>query len=267
MPIKNILLVEKLEKTGFTQKEAAIYVALLELGGAFPSKIAEYTKINRSTVYHILLGLSVRGLVNEIEKRNKAFYQVERPERVVAYGESKIRQAEENLVKTKSILPDLEGLFGTLGNRPKVTYYENIEGILNLYEDMVVGSKKYEMLAFSNAKEIEKVFPERFFENFRRSKERIGITSRGIVPDTPEDRAYNEKFFSGYKENVIAKLRYVASDKFPFKGEVVVYSDNKVAIVNLNKEYLTGVIIEDQTIHSMMKMIFELSWDSKQVTE
>lgn len=45
------------------------------------------------------------------------------------------------------------------------------------------------------------------------------------------------------------------------------YGENKVSIVNLNKEYLTGIIIEDETIYKMMRLIFELSWESKKVSE
>jgi hypothetical protein len=43
------------------------------------------------------------------------------------------------------------------------------------------------------------------------------------------------------------------------------YKDKKIAIVNLNKEYLTGTIIEDETIYGMMKMIFEMSWNSSDI--
>ena len=78
MKIKNPLFLKKLEKTGFSDKEALVYLTLLELGGASPSKIAEYAELNRTTVYKILLNLSVRGLINEIEKRNKLFYQIYR---------------------------------------------------------------------------------------------------------------------------------------------------------------------------------------------
>lgn len=263
MQIKNPAMLQKLEKSGFNAKEALVYTSLLELGGAYPSRIAEYSGLKRSTVYNILVTLSIRGIINEIEKRNKLYYQIEKPEKVVRYAESRIKRAEEESDRMKSILPDIEGLFGSLGTRPKVTYFENIEGILNIYEDMVATDKKYEMLAFSNAKELENVFPEKFFESFRRSKEKIGITTRGIVPDTDSDKKYNEKFFAGYKKEVIPELRHIPADKFPFKGEITLYGDKKVSIVNLNKEYLTGIIIEDETIYNMMKMIFELSWNSK----
>ncbi|MBP6858567.1 MAG: hypothetical protein KBC33_01910 [Candidatus Pacebacteria bacterium] len=267
MKIKNYSLVEKLIKSGFTDKEAKIYVSVLELGGAYPSKISEYAEINRSTTYHILTALSIRGLVSEIEKRSKIFYQIEKPEKVVRYAEGRVRRAQEEVEQMKSVVPDIEGLYGILGTRPKVTYFENIEGIVAIYEDMIATEKKYEMLAWSNAKELENVFPEKFFERFRRTKERVGITTRGIVPDTTEDREYGEKFFTGYKKEVVPELRHIPAEKFPFKGEITIYGTNKIAIVNLNKEFLTGTIIEDETIYNMMKMIFELSWKSSLVKE
>lgn len=267
MQIKNSSLIEKLVKAGFNNKEALVYVSLLELGGAYPSKVAEYSGLKRSTVYNVLVTLSIRGIINEIEKRNKLFYQIEKPDKVIRYSESRIKRAEEESDRMKSVLPDIEGLYGILGTRPKVTYFENIEGVTLVYEDMISTNNKYEMLAFSNAKEFEHVFPETFFENFRKSKERIGITTRGIIPETPKDRIFNDKFYSGYKKEVVPEIRYVPAEKFPFHGEIVVYGENKVAIVNLNKENLTGTIIEDANIYGMMKMIFELSWNSALVKE
>jgi len=267
MQIKNPSLLQKLEKAGFSSKEALVYTSLLELGGAYPSRIAEYSGLKRATVYNILVTLSIRGLINEIEKRNKLFYQIEKPEKVVRYAEGRIKRAEEESERMKSILPDIEGLFGSLGTRPKVTYFENIEGILSIYEDMIMVDKKYELLAFSNTKELEKVLPEKFFENFRRSKERMGITARGIIPDTESDRKFNDKFFKGYKKEIVPNMKYVSIEQFPYKGEIVIYEENKVAIINLSREHLTGTIIEDETIHGMMKMIFELSWNSTVVKE
>ncbi len=257
-----IELSEAFQKIGFSEKESLVYSCLLRLGGAFPSKIAEETKLNRSTVYKILLDLSIKGLVNEIKKRNKAYYQVENPEKLVRYVKSQVTIANDHLERVEKIIPDIEGLYSFLSNKPKISYFEGQEGVLTIYEDMVNISKKYEMLAWSNASELQHVLPEKFFENFRLAKERIGITTRGIVPDTVSDRGYNEKFFTGYKEDIVPKMKYIPKETFPFKGEITVYGTNKVAIVNLNKKYLTGIIIEDETIHSMMKMIFELSWNS-----
>ena len=248
------------EKIGLSEKESIVYSCLLTLGGAFPSKIAEETKLNRSTVYKILLDLSIKGLVNEIKKRNKAYYQLERPEKLVRYVKGQVNIANDNLEKAQKLLPDIEGLYSLITHKPKISYFEGKEGLMSIYEDMVDNQKKYEMLAISNISEFEKIFPKNFFKDFRRSKERIGITTRGIVPDTEADTTFTERLYEGYKKEVIPKIKIIPASQFPFKGEVTIYGESKVAIVNLNKEFLTGIIIEDKTIHNIMKMTFELSW-------
>ena len=256
---------EKLKKSGFNEKEALVYLSTLELGGAYPSRITEYCGLNRSTVYKILTDLSIRGLVNEIEKKSKLYYQIEKPDHIIRYAKNKIARANEQLEEVEKLIPEFEGLYSLLSNKPKVLYFENQDGIVAIYKDMLDFGKKYEMLAFSNAAELENVFPKKFFEEFRRTKERLGITTRGIIPDTKADRTYNDRFFAGYKKEVVPQIRYVAAEKFPFKGEITIYGTNKVSVVNLNKEYLTGIIIEDETIHNMMRLIFGLSWNSTMV--
>ena len=258
--INNADVPAALQKLGLSEKESLIYACLVTLGGAFPTKIAEETKINRTTVYKILLDLSIKGLVNEIEKKNKLYYQVENPSRLVRYVKSQVTLANDRSEQAEKLLPDFEGLYAMVTNKPKILYFEGSDGIRAIYEDMIAGNKKYEMLAFSNAAQLEHILPKKFFEDFRRAKERIGITTRGIAPDTEADKTFNEKLYSGYKNEAVPNIKHVPASEFPSKGEIVVYGVNKVGIVNLNKEYLTGLIIEDETIHDMMRMIFELSW-------
>jgi len=121
-------------------------------------------------------------------------------------------------------------------------------------------TKKYEMVAFANANELENVFPEKFFENYRRTKEKIGITTRGIITDSEKNSTFIDRMYAGYKKEIIPEARIVPAAEFPFKGELTIYRGNRVSIANLNKEHLTGLIIEDETIYNMMRMIFELSW-------
>lgn len=267
MQIQNLTLQNKLEKAGFHEKEAKVYVSLLELGGAYPSRIAEYSGLNRSTVYKILLNLSVRGLVSEIEKGKKLFYQIEKPEKILRYTSNQVKAAEDNLEKAKEIVPEIEGLFGVLKNHPKVAYYEGVEGLLSIYEDMLTPKKPYEMLAFSRADELESFFPMKFFKDFIRTKAEKGITTRGIIPDTTENRKYSERLFVGVEEKFWPKRRYIPTDKFIFSGEIVLYGDSKLALINFDKSQMTGLIVEDKSLHGAMRTIFELSWHSSLIKE
>lgn len=248
------------EKVGLSQKEALVYSTILKSGGAYPSKIAEDTKLNRSTTYKILLDLSVKGLVSEIKKKNKLYYQIEKPSKLLRYAKDRVNLANDNLETTQKILPDLEGLYSLFSNKPKVSYFEGIDEILSLYEDHVATTEKYEMLAFASVQELENIFPKQFFENYRRAKEKIGIKTRGIITDSDKNSTFIERMYAGYKKEIVPETKTVSLNEFPFKGELTLYRGNKVSIVNLNKEHLTGVIVEDETIHNMLRMMFELSW-------
>ena len=85
------------------------------------------------------------------------------------------------------------------------------------------------------------------------------------MPDTPDNRAFNGIRYKGINEKLIPKLRYVSREHFPAThlGEITIYGDKKVSIVNFAKDKMVGTVIEDASIHKIMKMIFELSWQSK----
>lgn len=259
MKIKHGNLLKKLEKSGLSDKESLIYIALLELGGGYPSKIAEYTGLNRSTVYMLLTQMSVKGLVNEIEKRNKQFYQLESPTKLVRYTKSKMTMIQDEIESAQRILPDIEGLLTTV-DKPKITYYEGIEGVLDIYATHVNVAKPYEMLAWANVREVEDLLPQNFFQDYIKTKNQKGITSRGIFPSNPIDKTFVERAYSDVREHVLPNVRFIDEKLFPYKSEITIYGTKSVSIINLGKEKLTGVIIEDETIHGLMKMIFELSW-------
>lgn len=268
MSIINTDIVKKIEKSGFTDKEALVYVSLLELGGAYPSRIAEYSGLNRSTTYKILLNLSVRGIINEIEKKNKIFYQIDKPEKISQYAERRVSMAVNALDYTKEIVPEIAGLFNIIKNHPRVTYYEGMDGLASIYEDMINVKKPYEMVAFSKTDEFVGLLSEKFLINFIKKKVEIGITTRGLLPDTPGSRKFIDQYYNEkVPEKLMPRRRYIAENMFPLSGEIIMYGDSKISITNFTKNQITGVVIQDKALHQMMRNIFELSWNSTLVKE
>ena len=258
----NDQLKKQLEKTGLTDKESAIYSTILELGGAYPSKIAEVTNINRSTVYKILLDLSVKGLVNEIEKKNKLFYQIENPNKLTRHLRDKVSMANDQFESAKKLIPEIEGLYNLFADKPKVSYFEGQEDVMQIYADHISVKKPYEMVAWANTAYLQDLLKMDFFLHYRKTKEKIGIPTRGIVPDTEYDQEFVDNTYKsiGIAQKYWPIMKYIPHKDFSFQGEITVYGDDKVSIVNLNKNHFTGTVIQDKTIHNMMRMIFELSW-------
>jgi sugar-specific transcriptional regulator TrmB len=255
----NGYIAEKLKKTGLEEKEATIYGYLVESGGAFPSEISEHTKINRSTVYKTLGILSVRGLVGEVEKKKKLFYYPESPAKFLRAMKTKISFAEDAYKKAESLIPELEGFFKNHENKPRVTFYEGREQVIAAYFTQAL-EKKYELLAFANTDQLLEFMTLPVLRDFIKQKEKNGISARGIIPDTPTARKFSEITHSDVKKNLVAKPRFVPHAMFPFPGEIIMYGKNKVFFVKFDANAPIAVIIEDETIHNMMKMIFELAY-------
>lgn len=255
-------LAKKLIHTGLSEKEALIYASLLELGGgSFPSNIAEKAGIKRSTAYKILVSLSIKGLVNEIEKRNKIYYQIEQPEKLIRYSKSQIQIAEDNLEKAQRLFPELQGLYALSEGKPRVRFFEGTEEVNSIYLEMIKpGQKPYEMLAFANAKAFKNNMSFKEVRHFVKEKEKLDIPVRGIVPDTEEDRQFNPTVFEGIKKKYWPELRFIPANMFPFETEITLYGTDKVAIAKFGNKHPIAVIIEDAVIYGTIKLMFELAW-------
>lgn len=64
----NNMIQETLQHLGFSEKEARIYIGLLEIGTSPASTIARYIKENRVTTYSILKILVKKHIIIESKK-------------------------------------------------------------------------------------------------------------------------------------------------------------------------------------------------------
>src|SRR3989344_7022794 len=116
------MLEKYLQDLGLTDKEAAVYLALLQVDGATALDLSKKTKINRSTVYVVIESLSKKGLVSETTIGKKTQFQAEPPERLETYLEYKKTQFEEQSRRIKDVLPEIKSIQRGTGERPVVKY-------------------------------------------------------------------------------------------------------------------------------------------------
>jgi hypothetical protein len=135
-----------------------------------------------------------------------------------------------------------------------------MEGIIAIYEEHVSATEPYEMLSYSNVDDLIKTLPKKFVADYIKQKEKVGITTRAIFPQTEFAKKYNKEIYSGTAADIHVKDRFIAPEQFPFKADITVFGKNKVSIINFQNNVMIGVVIEDATIAGMMRMIFELAW-------
>lgn len=240
---------KQLTKLGFSPREAMVYLALLELGPSTTTDIARRASINRTTAYPILEALAKDGLVNFIGETKIQKFAAESPEKVITFLEGKVRENQENLKKAQSLLPELLSVYN-IGGKPKVKFYEGIDGVREAFEDTL--NTKGELLAYAVGTDAFDALGEEYFKNYFRKRTERGISVRCIAPDDSDSKAIVR---NDVKE--LRKTRLVPHDRFYFSTETNIYN-NKILTVSWREKF--AVIIESEEIASAQKKMYELAW-------
>src|SRR3989344_5939535 len=195
-----LLKIENLLKSsGFLDKEVSIYLAILELGKGTVAEVSRRAGINRSTGYVILDSLASKGLVSISGKEPNQEYMALSPENLVQYI-NKQAQMQKNLAKdADDLLPELIALHNK-GDRPKVRFYEGMEGLEYVYEDSLSSSE--DIYSTSTYEEMHDTLPKYFSSYYaRRAKKKIFVHT--FVADTPLARIRKSKDKEEYRETFL----------------------------------------------------------------
>jgi sugar-specific transcriptional regulator TrmB len=236
----------QLQQLDLTGKKADVYLACLELGSATVIEIAKKAGIKRTTAYDILLDLIQKGLVSETAKGKKRLFVGEDPEKI-----KKDLQRKEGLIS--EILPMLKSVYNVRGVKPKIRFYEGIEGLKEAYLDTL----KYpgEILAVGGEVTVKGVGHD-WILDYVSKRVRKGIYLRGIVAKSE----FIEKEYTSKDREQLRSSKIVDSKRYPFPIEINIYGHQKV-FFNSARDQI-AVIIESSEIHQAMKSFFELLWDN-----
>lgn len=237
-------LEQSLAQFGFDNKEAKVYLATLELGTAKAMDIARKAGIERTTSYDILTKLAQQGLIGKYVKKGVHYYIAAEPRKIQ-------HQLEEKQRAFSQLLPELLGIYNTLTAKPKIQYYEGVEGIKSALDDTLTTRDKKLRSIFSII-DLFKVPGRTYTENYVKRRIEAGINLQVIrskLKDVPE-------YWPGSTEDR-RSLRY-APNSMVFSMTTYLY-DNKVVLISSKKENF-GMIIESEEYHQTMSHMFDALW-------
>ena len=128
---------KELEQLGLSDKEAKTYLASLSLGGSVVQNIAKKAELKRPTTYFAIEQLIKRGLMSYFEKGKKRYFVAESPERLISLLAARKKRAQLLETQLQKIMPELNSLFGLIGEKPKIQFFEGKEGIVSIREDIL----------------------------------------------------------------------------------------------------------------------------------
>jgi sugar-specific transcriptional regulator TrmB len=243
--------ISRLKSFGLTEREAQVYLALLENGSLSVRQIADITDINRGSVYDTLKSLQEKGLSTYYHKESRQRFVAEDPDKRKNY----IKQKEEAFKKIKqdviSAIPELKSLENKSGARPATKLYDDKAGIRKILEDLLGSLEKstdrereyYVYSATHASEDINTAYPD-----FTRDRIRKKIYVKAIsLSEGGKSHGLDERKWLGTNDE---------SATF-----IIVYA-GKCAFISRDKSGRpVGVIIENDMIYQTQKNIFLKLWE------
>jgi len=232
-----------LEQLGLTQKEAAVYLAVLELGRAPVLRIAQKAGIKRPTAYITLAELQEKGFVVSIPRGGTTLYQAVDPEDI-------LKRFDEKVGALKEALPELKSLFNVAPGKPKVRFYEGKKNIIELYENEVFHAS--EIIGAVSMRNLRKTLTASELMGMLHILKANSGTITDMLDDSPETREYMAE-----KNRLQLGDTKLLPNDFTLGTDLLVYGDT-VAMISLTN--LIAVVIEDRAIAQAQRQFLEFLW-------
>lgn len=235
-----------LENLGLEQKEAKVYLSLIELGPQLPQHIARNTGLKRTTLYQIFPEMVQAGLISEIKQGRRRLFQAVSPDKLFDDYSRRYKKIKENFAELASIYR-LQGL------KPKLEVYEGIEGLKKVYLKTL--ERRSLIRNFVQTSKLNPRILEWLFKEYVPLRVQRGVNIKALVPNEQESSEYLP---SGKK--FLRTTRVVPEKKFPFRIEGMI-QENKVFFIAFEKGGpLVGIIIESKQIADTLAALFDLAW-------
>jgi sugar-specific transcriptional regulator TrmB len=243
-------LKKALANTSLSEKQISVLSTLIEGGPMFASAVARAAKLNRTTAYDILKELVGMGLASQTKKEGVLRYQSIAPELIPAYLERQREKIEESKKQITDLLPQIKQLRARGKLLPKVLFFEGPEGVKQGYQDILENNQEKLLRGITGMDAVYSNLDQTWATSFLKRRAQLGIHCIDLAPDTEGGRR------SKRDDKKYARTTKFLPPEYAFEGDVSIY-DNKVAIFSYANEHPLAVIIEDATIASMMKKIFD----------
>lgn len=234
----------QLQKLGFTENEAAVYLASLRVGNARVSSIANEAKLPKSTTSDTLETLLEKGLVSRYKHKNRFHFAAAKPDVLSTWVDR-----QKTLID--SLLPKLQSIQGKADREPTVRSYFDKRGFAVVEQEIIAEANEF--LLITPAHDLDELAAD-YFPDFMIRRLKHNIRARILIEESPI--ANQVKALDSIAQHETRTLK----PPLPFQSIMLIWK-NKIATVSL-RENVAIVIIEDKNISGMITSLFELLWNN-----
>lgn len=235
-----------LAQFGLSEKQAKVYVTLLELGESRIGPLAARSGIKRTSIYNFITELVELGIITKFEHNSRDYYRAEDPKKLQTLYEQRGRQLAE-------LLPELELAYQAAGVMPtRVSYYRNVAEMKQLlFRPLHESAMTIDWLWARDV--MKKVFAQDILDDFKRRREGAKIFSRVIQPRSTDASPPNPA-----RDKKKHRERRFAPKGTDYHASIMIFS-NSVSFISSRRENF-GVLIESKEFAEACRVLFNGFW-------
>lgn len=235
-----------LTENGFSPKEAALYLAVLEAGETTLASAAEKAHLKRSTVYSLAEEMRQRGLLAETKRRGITYISVLSPRLL-------IERFEHTAETAKGILPQLMDLAYSSPVKPRIRFYDGLDGLQEILFDAACCKEDY--IGFTDYDLMPKEMYRFIRKKIAPQREKDRIRLRLIIPENETNRRIRREYQHQVEHRLV---------QFPSRRnhiEILLYRENKIGFMSFVPGEMFGVVIDSEGIYVTLRDLFTLIWN------
>lgn len=244
------LMQDVLTQLGLNDKEAKIYLILLEEGHFAASPLAKRAQESRTNTYMILESLEKQGLVTANDSRAVRYFKANDPvllKQLLVRKQLELKQAQGSL---SHVFPKLKSSYTLNELKPGVVYLEGLDGLRVMLDDMARSGDEALIIPSDYSPQVPEAW--KVLQEGVNKRAKLGVRSRIIFPkalrkDLEFDRLLKQEM----------EIRFWGSREYP--GELVVYGNK--CVFTTYKPKVMNTILTDDVIAQTLRNLFEELWE------
>ena len=237
------VLLSLFEHTKLNDGQRRVYLALLQLGTASVSQVADYAQIKRPNAYNLISELEAYGYVHQVVGDKVKTYAAADPNKIMAELKEGVKTFEE-------MLPYLHAVERRNG-KPYVQYYSGLDGVKKAFSQIHKPKNARYVTSFERNQEAIPEEVERWKKLYKSGK--AATDARHILTNTEHDRTFSELLTNGNQ-----LVRFL-SPEMSLNVDIALV-DDKVFLTSF-EEGIHVTVIRSAATYKALCALYDLAWD------
>lgn len=247
-------------QTGLSTNQAKVYLALLKTGATKAGTIVNSTGMKRGLIYKTLEELIMIDLAEKKgDGETVAKFFPKHPAKLRDFVEQKKKTASDAAIVLDGVLPSLVSQFNIVSGQPGITVCEGLEGVEKVLNDSLSNPEEV-VYTYGDIESVMRYIPD-ISLRYVKKREQLGIEKKVMLLDAPKAREFMRNY-----HRVVTEVKFIVPEASPFKSVMEIYN-GKVSYITFGENTMIGVIIDDATIYTMHRTIFEFFWKKLEPTK